>query len=73
MPTRSHEGGEGAEAGGRELMLEDARSISEGMWRMVQLAQDAAETLNSRKEDEELDGQAEAVEARETLERLQTL
>ena len=56
-----------------ELRLEDARSISEGLWRMAQLAQDAAETLNSRIEDEDLEGLTEAVEVRETLERMQTL
>jgi hypothetical protein len=57
----------------RELMLEDARSIREGMWRMAQLAQDAAETLDARIEDEDLDGLAEAVEVREALERTQSL
>ncbi len=57
----------------RELMLEDARSILEGLWRMAQLAQDAAEALDSRIEDENLDGRAEAVEVREALERVQTL
>jgi hypothetical protein len=40
---------------------------------MARLAQDAAETLNSRIEGEELDGQAEAVGVREALERLQTV
>jgi hypothetical protein len=54
----------------RELMLEDARSIREGLWRMARYAQDAAETLDSRIEDEDLDGLAEAVEVREALERL---
>ena len=57
----------------RELMLEDARSIREGLWRMARYAQDAAEALDSRIEDEDLDGLAEAVEDREALERLQTL
>jgi hypothetical protein len=38
----------------RELILEDASSIREGLWRMVQLAQDAAETLAARIEDEDL-------------------
>jgi hypothetical protein len=32
----------------RELILEDARSIREGMWRMAHLVQDAAELLDSR-------------------------
>jgi hypothetical protein len=57
----------------RELMLEDARSIREGLWRMAQLAQDAAESLDSRIEDEALDGLTEAVEVREALERLQAI
>jgi hypothetical protein len=57
----------------RELILEDARSIREGLWRMAQLAQDAAESLDVRIEDEDLDGQAEVVEVREALERLQAL
>ncbi len=56
-----------------ELILEDARPISEGLWRMAQLAQDAAETLDTRIEDEDLDGRAEAVEVREALERLQAI
>ena len=57
----------------QELMLEDARSISQGLRRMAQLAQDAAESLESRIEDERLDGLAEAVEVRVALERLQAL
>ncbi len=57
----------------RELILEDARSIREGLWRMAQLAQDAAESLDVRIEDEDLDGLAEAVEVLEALERLQAL
>jgi hypothetical protein len=57
----------------RELMLEDARSISEGVWRKGRLAQDAAESLDVRIEDKYLDGVAEAVEAREALESLQTI
>jgi hypothetical protein len=40
----------------RELMMEDARSISEGLWRIAQLAQDAAEFLDGRIEDEDLTG-----------------
>ncbi len=48
-----------------ELILEDARSIRDAMWRMAQLAQDAAETLDARLEDEDPDGSAEAVEVRE--------
>jgi hypothetical protein len=54
-------------------MLKDARFLQEGMWRMVQLAQEAAEALDSRTEDEDLDGQTEATELRETLERVQSL
>jgi hypothetical protein len=57
----------------RELMLEDARSISQGLWRIAQLAQDAAESLDGRIEDENLTGMQEAVEVRVALERLQTL
>jgi hypothetical protein len=74
MPTtRSHEGGEGVEARDHELMLEDARSIREGLWRMARLAQDAAKALDTRVEDEDLGGRAEAVEVREVLERLQAI
>jgi hypothetical protein len=51
----------------RELMLEDARAISQGLWRMARLAQDAAETLDGRIEDEDLDGMAEAIVVRDTL------
>ena len=57
----------------RELMLEDARSISEGLWGMARLAQEAAESLDGRIEEEDLDGMVGAVEVRETLERLQAL
>jgi hypothetical protein len=32
----------------RELMLEDARSISERLWSMARLAQAAAESLDAR-------------------------
>jgi hypothetical protein len=56
----------------RELILEDDRSIQEGLWRMAQLAQDAAEALNARGE-VNLDGQVEAEELREALERVQSL
>jgi hypothetical protein len=57
----------------RDLMLEDARSIREGLWRMAQYAQDAAETLDARIEDEDLDGRTETVEVREALERVQAI
>jgi hypothetical protein len=40
---------------------------------MAQLAQDAAETLDARIENKNLNGMAEAVEIREALERLHTL
>ena len=56
-----------------ELLLEDARSISGGLWRMVWLAQEAAEALDSRIGDEDLDGLVEAVEVRKILERMQSL
>ena len=56
-----------------ELILEDARSIREGLLRMARYLQDAAQTLDARIEDEALDGLAEAVEVREALERLQAL
>ena len=32
----------------RELILEDARSIREGLWPMAQIAQEAAEKLDAR-------------------------
>ena len=57
----------------RELMLEDARSISQGLWRMVRLAQDAAESLDGRIEEEDLNGIEGAVEVRAALARLQAL
>ncbi len=58
-------GGEGVDSD-RELMPEDARSISQGLWRMVRLAQDAAESLDGRIEEED-------VEVRAALARLQAL
>ena len=57
----------------RELMLEDARSVSEGLWRMAHLPQDAAESLDARVKNEDLTVMAVAVEVREVLERLQAL
>jgi hypothetical protein len=51
----------------RELILKDARSIREGLWCLARLAQDAAESLDARIEDEDLDGRTEAVEVREAL------
>jgi hypothetical protein len=32
----------------RELTLVDARSISQGLWRIARLTQDAAESLDAR-------------------------
>jgi hypothetical protein len=57
----------------RELILEDARSIGQGLWRIAHLAQDAADSLDVRIDEEDLDGLAEAVEVREALERLQAI
>jgi hypothetical protein len=54
-------------------MLEDARSLQGRLWRMDRPAQDAAEALDVRIEDKDLDGTAEAVEVREALERVQAL
>jgi hypothetical protein len=45
----------------------------DGLWRMIRLAQDAAESLDERIEDEDLSGLEEAVEVREVLERVQAL
>ena len=59
--------------GDRELVLDDASSLREGLWRMARCAQDAAETLDARIEDEDLNGMAETVEVREALERIQAL
>jgi hypothetical protein len=56
----------------RELMLEDARSISQGLWRMVRLAQEAAESLDGGIE-EDLNGIEDAVAVRAALARLQAL
>ena len=57
----------------RDLILEDACSIREGLWRIAQPAQDATETLAARIEHEHLDGQTEAAELREVLEQVQAL
>jgi hypothetical protein len=71
--TVADEEGDGVETD-RELMLEDARSIREGLWRMSRLAHDdTAELLDARIDDENLDALAEAIEVRETLERVQDL
>jgi hypothetical protein len=57
----------------RELILEDARSIGQGLWRIAHLGQDTADSLDVRIDEEDLDGLAEAVEVREALERLQAI
>jgi hypothetical protein len=57
----------------RELILEDARLIREALWRMARLAQEAAETLDARIEDEDLDGRTESMEVREALEQVQVI
>jgi hypothetical protein len=54
----------------REFILEDARSISEGLWRITRLVQSAADALDGWIEDEDLDGLSEAAEVREVLERM---
>jgi hypothetical protein len=53
-----------------ELILEDARSLRDGMWRIDQLARDVAERLDERIEAETLDSRAEAEYVREALERM---
>lgn len=58
---------------GRELILENARAILDGLWRMACYAQDAAESLDTRIEDEDLNGMVEAAEVRAVLERVQNL
>jgi hypothetical protein len=57
----------------RELMVEDAHSILDGLWRIARLAQDAVESLDGQIEDEELDGIEEAAKVREAIERVQAL
>jgi hypothetical protein len=47
----------------RELILEDAHSIREGLWHMARYAQDAAEAMDARIEDEDLNGFGEAITA----------
>jgi hypothetical protein len=56
-----------------DRMLEDFRSSREGLRRITRYTQDAAEALDSRFEDKDLDGLAEAMGVREALERLQAL
>jgi hypothetical protein len=66
------EGEEGVDSD-RELMVEDAHSILDGLWRIARLAQDAVESLDGQIEDEELDGIEEAAKVREAIERVQAL
>jgi hypothetical protein len=56
-----------------ELILEDAASLREAMWRLVRYASEATEALEARIEDEDLDGATEAEELREALKRVQNL
>jgi hypothetical protein len=56
-----------------ELRLEEARSLREGVWRIAQLAQNAAEKLDTKIEDETLDGYTEDEELREALGLVQAL
>jgi hypothetical protein len=56
-----------------ELMLEDARSIREELWRMARYAQDAAELADYRIGAKALDEATEAAELCETLEQVQNL
>ena len=55
------------------LILEDATSIRDAMRRLERYASDATEALESRIQDEDLDGATEAEELREALERVQSL
>jgi hypothetical protein len=56
-----------------ELIFEDATSLLDAMRRMVRYASDAAEALEARIDDEDLNGRMEAEELREALERVQNL
>jgi hypothetical protein len=56
---------------GRELMLEDARSTSKGLWRNTPRMRSKHWTPESRLRT--WDGRAEIVDAREALERVQGL
>src|SRR5687767_3105920 len=74
VATRSlPKGGEGVESRGRELMMEDARSIREGLWLIARYAQEAAELMDERIDAEELDGSTEVGEVQEILERVRAL
>ena len=54
-------------------LLQDARSLREGLWRIAQDAQEALELMDRRIEAEDLDGESEAGELRRALERMQSL
>jgi hypothetical protein len=56
-----------------ELILEDASSLLDAMRRIVGYTSDAAEALEVRIDDEDLNGRTEAAELREALERVQNL
>jgi hypothetical protein len=56
-----------------DLILEDAASLREATRRLARYASDAAEALDARIEGEDLDGNTEALELREALERIQDL
>jgi hypothetical protein len=56
-----------------ELILEDASSLLDAMRRIVGYTSDAAEALEARIDDEDLNGRTEAAELREALERVQNL
>jgi hypothetical protein len=56
-----------------ELILEDATSLLDAMRRMIRYASDAAEALEARIEEEDLNGRTEAEELRDALERVQNL
>jgi hypothetical protein len=54
-------------------LLQDVRSLREGLWRMAQDAHEALQVMDRRIEAEDLDGEAEAGELRRALERMQSL
>jgi hypothetical protein len=56
-----------------QLIVEDAASLREAMRCMVRYASDATGALDTRIEDEDLDGKRKAEELREALERVQNL
>lgn len=56
-----------------ELILEDSTSLLDAMRRLCVYASDATEALETRIEEEDLDGRTEVVELRGALERVQNL